>query len=89
MFQSLIELSLEQDTITFPFGFTLTSFTYSLCPTNLYGRIDDLKFQTITVPSADPETTYLRFGLKATFKTASLCPLKDRFKDGSPAACSI
>ena len=44
-----------------------------------------LKFQTITVPSADPDTTYFKLGLKATLRAASLWPLKLRFSAGSPA----
>ena len=44
-----------------------------------------LKFQTITVPSADPETTCLRLGLKATRQIESLCPLNDLLRAGSPA----
>jgi len=43
-----------------------------------------LKFQTITVPSVDPETTCFRLGLNATLHTASLCPLKDLLRAGSP-----
>jgi len=39
----------------------------------------------MTVPSTEPETTYLRFGLNATLTTESLCPLNDLFKAGSPA----
>ena len=43
----------------------------------------DLKFQTMTVPSRDPETAYLKFGLKTVDVTPSLCPLKLLSKAGS------
>jgi len=43
-----------------------------------------LKFQTITVPSAEPETTCFRFGLNATLQTESLWPLNDLLREGSP-----
>ena len=84
LFQSLIVLSSEQDAMTLPYGETLTSWTAPLCPTNLNGRIVDLKFHTITVPSCEPDTTCFKFGLKATLLTCSLCPLKDLFSAGSP-----
>jgi len=48
-----------------------------------------LKFQTITVPSTEPETTYFRLGLKTTLHAWSLWPLNERFKAGSPAGPSI
>jgi hypothetical protein len=51
---------------------------------NLNGLREGLKFQTITVPSRLPETTYFKFGLKAIDVIASLCPLNDLFNDGSP-----
>jgi len=73
----------------FPVGDTLTSCTCPLCPTNLNGLMVGLKFQTITVPSADPDTTCFKFGLNATLHTASLWPLKDLLSDGSPAGCAI
>ncbi len=42
-----------------------------------------LKFQTITVESAEPLTTCLRLGLKQQAKTLSLWPLKDLLSEGS------
>jgi len=77
-------LSAEQDAIMLPDGATLTSWTGPLWPTNLKGLIVDLKFQTITVPSLEPETACLRFGLNATLQTPSLCPLNDLLRAGSP-----
>jgi hypothetical protein len=78
-------LSSEHDAMMLPYGATLTSWTGPLCPTNLNGLIVDLKFHTMTVPSYEPDTTYFKFGLKATLLTASLCPLKDLLSAGSPA----
>ena len=76
--------SSPDEAIKFPVGATFTSYTLPLCPTNLYGLIVGLKFQHITVPSADPDTTYFRFGLKATLHTESLWPLKLLLSAGSP-----
>ena len=51
-----------------------------------------LKFQTMTVPSTDPEMTCLRLGLKHEEVTPSLWPLKDLLRAGSatwPAAAGL
>ena len=43
----------------------------------------DLKFHTMTVPSSEPLTTYLKFGLNMVEVTPSLWPLKLRSRAGS------
>lgn len=66
-----------------PFGVTHTLCTGPLCPTKRKGRIIGLKFQTITVPSIEPEMTCLRLGLKQVDVTPSLWPLNERLRAGS------
>lgn len=80
----LIVSSAEQDAIRLPRGLILISYTGPLCPINLKGLNDGLKFQTITVPSNEDDTTYFKLGLKETDEIASLWPLNDLFKAGSP-----
>jgi hypothetical protein len=75
--------SADPETIVLPDGVNATEYTGPLCPTNLKGLTFYLKFQTITVPSKEPLTTCLRFGLNIVDKTPSLCPLKDLFNAGS------
>ena len=78
--------SAEADTMVFPFGVIHTLWTAPLCPTKRNGLAIGLKFQTITVPSSEPEITYLRLELKQEEVTPSLWPLNERLSDGS-ATC--
>jgi hypothetical protein len=55
----------------------------TLWPANLKARSWGLKFQTITTPSNEDETTCFMLGLKTTDVTASLWPRKDRSREGS------
>lgn len=72
LFQILIVSSQEPDTIVLPEGETATEQTGPLCPTKRNGLTFGLKLQTITVLSAEPLTTCLRFGLKQHESTPSL-----------------
>ena len=71
-FHSRIERSLDADATRFVRGEHATPSTAALCPTNLYGRCWSLKFQTMTVASAPPETTCFMFGLNATALTPAV-----------------
>ena len=68
--------------MVFPLGVTHTLLTAPLCPTKRKGLIMGLKFQTMTVPSSEPEITWRKFGLKQEEVTPSLWPLKERLSAG-------
>jgi hypothetical protein len=55
----------------------------TVCPAKRNARSCGLKFQTITLPSSDPEISCFRLELNATEVTASLWPRKERSSVGS------